>query len=267
MFQVGHIGITTFSKGIPYDAGFCRFWYTPIENILAWPSIDPLTQYLDSEPALKPDCSWYGPIAVPKSRLGYKESQETAKAGTWYKISVEGYYPGESPASRVNLENMPYHRYVAVGKLRAGGAHLLIGSSESWLDFDHEFTSIGKDAAGSKISFTGESYQKALILPSFTPSSYILPPGSSGPEPILSAGGANDVEVIPFFDISDLNIEWNTSLINRFGFFPVIEVWIMQSGTLTYNPTPYITTNANPPAQTSFNISFIQQETGYVIIK
>lgn len=267
MFQTGIAGITTFSKAIPYTGGCCSLWYTPWQNILAWPGINPVTQVLDAEPSLKPGTNWYGPVAIPRSEIGFKEAQENSKAGAFYKQVVEGYYPGDDPLSRVNLENMAFYRYVVVLKMRAGGMHLLLGSLDSWMDFDSDFTSVYDEASASKIAFSGESISKAFILPSFSPSSYVLPPGPEEGETVVTAGGANDVEYIPFTAVSTVSFAWNASRINRFGTFPLIEVWVMRDGVLTYNPVVSITTDANPPAQTVFNINMVEAETGVIIIK
>mgnify|MGYP001605830582 CR=1 FL=1 len=71
MLQSGYIGINAFTKGLIYDAGWCEFYFTPIENIESWPTVSPITQELDGEPILKSGSSWYGPINIANQQLGY----------------------------------------------------------------------------------------------------------------------------------------------------------------------------------------------------
>lgn len=267
MFQTGYSGITTLSANLPYEGGFCRWWYIPVQDVAFWPSINPQTGYLVGEPVLKAGKAWFGPVSVPNSKLGYKETQEKAKPGIFYKQQIEGIYPGDSPASRVNLENMAHYRFVAVGKLRAGGMHLLIGSEESWLEFDHEFTT-NHDAATAKIVFAGETVQKALVLTEFNAASAIPPPdGSTGGDPSPTPGGANDVEVIGFTESDNITVQWNSLRSSRFGSFPLIEVWTKEAGIYTLNSIVDITIDAPPPAQSLFNISLTGPATGFIVVK
>ena len=170
MFQTGYKEITSFSKGLSFIGGICQFWFTPKQNILIFPKIDPLTQYLDGDIVLKDDSFWHGPVAVPDGRRGFSETQEKNKAGLFYKTKVYGIHPGHGRPNHINLENLAWHQFVIVAKVRSSGAFLVFGNNEVGLDFDHEFkTEDGgnKGTANTTFTFTGESIAKALILPSF----------------------------------------------------------------------------------------------------
>lgn len=156
---------------LPIQGGICRLYYTPLENIAAWPAINPATQVASAQPTLVGGRQWYGPLNVPEASLGYTETLNTAKQGTTWKLAVEGIHPGESTASRVNMENMPYHRYAVVAKLRTGGMWILVGDKETGLDFSAKFTTGkgSKNVAETTFVFNGESPSNAIELPSFTP--------------------------------------------------------------------------------------------------
>lgn len=150
--------------------GFCKWWYVPIEWIEIFPAIDPLTQTLLSEPVLVADATWFGPVLVPDRMVGWKETQERARAGIYFKEKVEGFIPGNDPAQHINLQNSIYHQFCIIGMLRNGDGYRIIGSDQSGLDLDHETSSgIGQpDTPGSKLVFTGEQVYKALVLSGFS---------------------------------------------------------------------------------------------------
>src|SRR4051812_25162894 len=128
MFQTGYKGIQGFSTRLPYDGGFCKWYFTPKENISLFPEIDPATQFLSAEPVLIDGATWF--IAkVPNNQLGFEEDLQQGKGGIFYKQKVSGFHVGDSGTSRVNLENMPHHEFVIVGKLRAAGLYLIIGDN------------------------------------------------------------------------------------------------------------------------------------------
>jgi hypothetical protein len=153
-----------------YIGGFCKWWYTPIENIASFPAVNPVTQLLNSEPVLQAGKTWYGPITVPESKTGWKEDPQRTKPGISYKQRVEGFNPGLSANNHINLENLIHHQVCIVGKVRSGGFYIILGNDQAGLDIDHNETSgIGSAGMpGTELVFTGEFKNKALILPSFT---------------------------------------------------------------------------------------------------
>lgn len=273
MFTTSYAGITTMHKKLPYDGGICRWWYIPIEFISTWPPVDPQTQFLSAEPILAGK-SWFGPVAVPDKELGFTESQERAKAGVYWKQLVEGYLPGDSALSRVNIENMAFHQYAIVAKQRAGGLFLLIGNEESGLDFDANYAT-GKgnfESSGSKLAFSTESISKAFVLPDFQGIN-VLPPingdgsggGYGGPT------GKNTAEIIEFFEQSSLTFSWTTGRKNTFGSYPEIQVWFLREsgdsepGYDLANVPIYV--DAKPPSTNNFTVDFTGPATGFVVIK
>lgn len=271
MQATGYKGITTLSKGLPYRGGICKWYYTPLENIGLWPAVNPLTQYLTAEPILQNGATWYGPVHVPNDTLGYSEKLERGRAGISYNTKIEGNYPGDSADSRVNLENMPYHRFAVVAQMRAGGLFLLIGAPEAGLQFATEYLSGegATDAAGSKFAFTGNHLYKAFVLPAFAGANTTPAPGSSGGGSGSSGGtsGANDVEIIPFSNQASITIPWTAGRTARFGSYPMLQVWFTDIAATPQLVQVPILVDAAPPLQTNFIIDLTGNANGYVIIK
>lgn len=265
MFQTGYLGYTTFSKGLPYNGGFCKWWYIAKEAITSFPAINPVTQYLAAEPAVSEP--WRGPVRVPQDQLGFAETLKRNSIGLYYQEKVSGYYPGVDPASWINLENMAYHEFVIVGKLRAGGMHLVIGNDQYGLILDAAFESAGNASAGTTFSFSGDLLNKALVLPSFTGTNVILPPGTTGTGTTPIPDDMREPEIFPFDQETQITIEWDATRKLRFGAFPVVEVWYNEDGALRLNPNAAITVDAFPPNTTLFTVALNAPGPGIVMIK
>ena len=169
MNQTAYTGINNLIKGLPMIGGFCKFWYIPLEEVDAIPPIDPANQVLDGTIVLKEGKAWRGPVPVPDKQLGFTENARISKSGVSYEIKVSCQYPGDIPGARVNFDNMAYSKYIIVGKLRATGFYVLIGSLEAGADFSADFDS--GSAAGNpalnKIAWTHEQINKALVIATF----------------------------------------------------------------------------------------------------
>jgi hypothetical protein len=268
--QTGYSGINTFYSGLQYDGGFVEWYYIPKEKIAVWPSLKN-NQELDAEPQLVGGATWYGPVKVPQSTVGFIETQERSSAGPFYKIAVEGIQPGEGRENRIILENMPYYEFIVVGKLRAGGFWVMIGNKESGLQFDHKSDN-GKgffNAAKNEFSFIGEAIHKALILPSF-----ILQPSTPSPDaPDVDPGGGgsgdtttNSTETIEFNNTDSVVIPWTNERKASFGIFPLIQVWFDDGLKFSIANVPIICDQA-PPLTTSFTIDLTGVGSGFIQIK
>jgi hypothetical protein len=261
MHQTGYKGITTFNSMLSFTGGFCQWYYTPKENIALWPEIDPKTQYLINEPLLIGGASWFGPVKVPDTQLGFVEEEQKTSAGIYYKQKVSGVYPGDSGPSRINLENMPYYEFVVVGKMRAGGLYLIIGNKDYGLDFLQTYKSGEgvKQNAGSEFSFGGDSLTKALLLTSF------LGDNVTPPDEIIggTTGAVTGQEIIFFTNQSEVLIQWTIARKANLGIFPTIQVWFTDEGTPHIARVP-ILVDAAPPNQTLFTIQNSGNATGFV---
>lgn len=252
---------------VPYVGGFCRWWYTPVQNIAVFPYIDPQTQKLVAEPTLHAGSTWYGPVTVPDHELGWDEDMQAGKPGHWYKEKVYGFMPGINAASHINLQNLAYHKVVVVGKVRAGGNYYIIGNQYSALDFTFNSTTGGgaMGVPGTRITLTGEGIENACLLPSFAPADFLPPVGSSPGDPIINTP---DMETINFTDVNSITVDYNTTRRNRFGNFPNIEVWMLDAVTNKYykSTSAEILVDGAPPNQTIFTVKPGEHSTGFIIL-
>lgn len=264
MQQTATQGIKNLYKKLPFEAGICRFWYIPVNEVASVPALNPQTQYSYDQPILLNSGSvWRGPVAVPTSTLGFTESQERYSDLPFYQQKIVGNSPGNAPQQQVNIENMAYGKYLVVAKLRAGGFYVLIGTPNSPADFDAQFTTGNNAEAKHAIAFTAESIQKAIVLPSFDgdASGYIYPCDG------VPSGVANDTEIIVFTSQTSQVINWNTTRLNRFGIFPTVECYVQDSTGLYYKHLDQPYADAPPPSFTNLYYEFSGPTTGFIIIK
>lgn len=266
MFQLGYTGLTALPLNSTYVGGLRRFWYLPIEDVAAWPRVNAANQHLVAEPQLKPGKAWFGPIDVPRNKLGYTETAKRTKAGPYWEIKVDGTYIGESQLSRIQIGNMLYHRYLVVGQVRAGGYFLLFGSPDCWLDFTPEVRSGNgpDDTTMVPLSFSTESVANAFILPSFTSATIGQAIGAT-------PGGSttmNQKEIIYFADAPQITIPWTPARLAKFGQIPAVQVWL-QEGT----DPPFLANagsielDAPPPSTTEIRVNLGGNPTGFILIE
>lgn len=275
MLQTGYKGFTTLSKGLPYNGGFCKWYYADKAQLLSLPAIDPLTQYLKAEPTISG--SWFGPVQVPNDQLGFEETPKRDSAGLYWQHKITGFYPGDNAASRINIENLHFYELVVVGKMRAGGMFLLTGTPDHGLQFDAAYSSDGKKAAGNNFTLTANLLNKAFVLPSFAGSKLIPPADGNSGSGSGSSGGSSSSPLpggvvepaLYMFNDNDneVNIAWSEDMRARFGEYPLIEVWYNENGTYRLNTTPIISVDNMPPFTTLFTVTINTPGPGIIVIK
>ncbi len=262
------MGVTNIYRRLPYLGGICKWWYVPIQEVDNIPGINPLNQYLLGEPVLKADKFWRGPVPVPDSQLGFTETQKNDAIGTYYEVKLQAQAPGDAPQARINYDNMAYNRYLVVGKLRAGGFYVLLGSMDSPLDFDniHSNGPGSNEAASTKIAFSGESMCRALVIAEFNgdESGYIYPDGVTGPS---GSSKTNETEIIYITAESSKTITWTPTRMNKFGVFPEVECYLTDEDGALYKAPVQPTINAAPPYFTEMQFDFSGTQTGFISIK
>ncbi len=214
-----------------YYGGICRFWYTPVENILANAILNPITQLYNAEPTLLPGKQWYGPVEINADNIGFAQPATKTTAGILYKpkvaLSIYGFYP----TAQVNYANMQNHRYCIVAQLRAGGFYLLIGSKEAPLFFQPDFSTGFNipEAIGTSIQFANETKHPAKMLLSFNGTNTI--PAQFEPVTVFKPSQG---EIITFNPSGDTTITYTEERKNKFGLLPAIEVWAKDTDTGNY---------------------------------
>lgn len=267
MNQTAYRGVSNLIRKLNYTGGFCKFWFIPKEEIATFPIVDPATQYLLTDITLLDGKNWRGPVQVPDRQLAFTETMEVSKAGPFYKQKVVANYPGDVPASRINLDNMAYHEFVIVGKLRSGGFYVVIGNQETAANFDQEYDSGSSNgnASMNKIAFTHEQIYKALVLPSFN--------GDVSSDTSTGAGGGitgnltNETEIIYINDESSKEVEYTTTRREKFGDFPEVECWLRDDTGTYYKAAVQPVVDALPPDFTTITWDFGSNVTGFIILK
>jgi len=262
MLQTGYKGFTTLAKGLPYNGGFCKWYYADKAQLLHLPAIDPFTQYLKEEPPISG--SWFGPVQVPNDQLGFEETPKRDSAGLYWQHKITGFHVGDNAASRINIENMHFYEFIVVGKMRAGGMYLLIGTPDHGLQFDAAYSSDGKKAAGNNFTFTANLLNKAFVLPAFSLDKTLPPSDDTG----NSDNNMNKTLVFPFDETqTGLQVDWTAENKATYGLYPLIEVWYSEAGELRLYPNPVITVDAFPPQTTKFTITLNMPGPGVIIFK
>lgn len=266
--QTAYTGLKPLQQNVySYLGGFCKWWYIPFEDVAIFPRINAANQYLTGEPVLKAGKSWFGPIAVPRDQFGYTENLKRVKAGHYYETKIEGVHIGDSPESRINLQNMPFHDYLVVGKVRAGGFYKLFGTPDSPLEFNPAYKSGNgpADTAQTTLAFITEQIDKAFVLPSFIGD--VTAPENGGTGPGGSDSMANQKEIIPFNAGVITSIPWTATRLNKFGTMPLVEVYLQEPGELPYlSVGGSIEIDAPPPAFTEMTIKPGANLPGFIVI-
>ncbi len=269
MYQTAYVDLQSIGRlRVPYSGGFCKWWYTPIQNIASFPAVNPVTQLLNSEPILQAGKTWYGPVTVPDRRLGWEEDLKRVKAGLYYSGKVEGFMPGMDIANHINLQNLAYNQVCIVGRVRSGGFFLILGNDVAGLDLDVNTTSgYSLDGIpGSKLMFTGESINRALILPSFAGIS-TPPPGTAttGTSGGLTGSGGTP-EIIHFTNQTTIDVPYTAARRTSYGDFPLIQIWISDGSSIYLVPGPDISVDLPAPNQTNFQININGPVSGFIIL-
>jgi len=265
--QTGYLGIQTLQYNLPYDGGFCEWYYANIQDVNNWQSINPDTQELIAAPTLFNGINWNGPIKTPNNSLSYKESLKNSNAGIFYEQILDANQIGSNRTNRVYLENLAHYQFVIVGKVRAGGYYVVIGNKNAGM----KLVTVEDIGAGqfktnkTDLIFTLKSQHKALVIPSFQGNNSDAVNGST----YTNITNGNDYEKINFTTTNQdpvFTFQWTNTRKIRFGQFPLIEVWSTATGTPTKDTSPNITCDSST-APTIFSINRTGDDTGFIIIK
>lgn len=257
---------------MPYNGGVCTLYYTFIENIASFPTINPANQQLTGEPVLKPGATWYGPIDLPDSLTGFTETTARTKGGIYFKTKGVAAIPGSNSDVHINLGNIAYHQLCVVAKLRSGGFWVVYGNDRKGMDVDIE-AATGEGAKSvhlNKLSFTYECPNRSPVLPSFQGDN--SQPPASGSTTIIIINQP-DMERIDFTNQTTVSVEWTIDRRNRFKEMPIIECWLLQNDQSAPNYGSYylanisITLDAAPPNTGNFFVNVGGPASGFIIIK
>lgn len=141
--------------------GLCSLTLFKIEDVQAWPDVNPLTGIIDAAIQLLPGKSLYIVQAAEKGRQ-FDEEQKYDNAGPYADIKVEGMLGGNNSANILSLIAAPYHRWGIIVADR-NGCYRLIGNRDSGARLTWAYTS--GDATTSRKVNLSFNWQSPLPAP------------------------------------------------------------------------------------------------------
>jgi hypothetical protein len=102
-----------------YAGGLCPVYFTPFENVLEWPPINPLTGRVDGTIVLRADASIYLASFNPQTKE-FTEATKESPAGDWHEMVLNATLPGNSAENILSLNAILYHRHFVLFKDKHG---------------------------------------------------------------------------------------------------------------------------------------------------
>lgn len=142
--------------------GICYFYFTPWENVLQWPDINPLTGSCIGDVVLKDGKQWYR-CQVINPNKAYTEKHNSSDVGNYMQCEVTGFLPDDQPDIAYSMNEMRYHRF-AIVIVERNGIKRLIGDQfySAYFSFDYD-TSDDSGVRGRKLSFSWMSPDGAPV--------------------------------------------------------------------------------------------------------
>lgn len=153
--------------------GLCSFVIFKKEDVLSWPSKNPLTGYLSSTVQLKPGKSFYLVAATDKERTFTEEKKDGAE-GPYYEMAVTGVLAGSTPSNTLSVEEMQFSHWGIIVHDRSGETRL-IGSADACAKFFNKYSSA--DIAGSRKRNISFAWQFPLPAPIYTAQAFTITVG------------------------------------------------------------------------------------------
>lgn len=122
-----------------YPAGLCKCLYTPWENVLTWPTINPETGGIDDDIELKPGTVLYT-AELNKQTQSFDEETQKGSAGTSRPMEINATLPGNTEENILILDTMMYHKFLVVFEER-DGIFRFFGNQDSGADLSFKYTS------------------------------------------------------------------------------------------------------------------------------
>lgn len=121
-----------------YPGGLCEVLFTPWENVLTWPAIDPLTGGVSDEIELRPSTVLYTAELNQQTKIFGEETQE-ASPGHFHAMEVAATLPGNVPENVLILSSMKFHRFLVIFKSKNGDFRFL-GNEDSGAKLSYRYT-------------------------------------------------------------------------------------------------------------------------------
>lgn len=161
------------------SGGLASIYFVPIEDVASLAAPTPDTGKI-AKVELKAGKQFYAAVPII-NRRSFDEQPQQGDGGTYFTMTVEGFFPFDDEAMHVPFNSMKHSQFLVFVELHSGNVKV-IGNLERGADFQHGFnTEDGyTNIPGTTIRFTWESPHNA---PLFDPS------GTVGPNGTGDAGG------------------------------------------------------------------------------
>lgn len=146
------------------NSGLCLIQFCKWEDVISWPAIHPITGICSTPIILQPGANWHI-IFAPDNDRAFTEQQQNSAPGSYYRIQVTGYLPGNDQETLQKIAPMPYHQYAMIVKDRHGLLRL-IGDRDSGAEFSNSYTSGNQSGIRKRsLTFLWESVNPCPVYP------------------------------------------------------------------------------------------------------
>jgi len=145
-----------------YPGGLCEILFTPRENVLTWPTIDPLTGGISEEIELRPSTVLYTAELNQQTKTFGEETQD-ALPGHFHQMEVAATLPGNVPENVLILSTMKFHRFLVIFKSK-NGEYRFLGDEDNGAKLSYKYTEGDNGKSRNRdIKFTWSSQNAAPI--------------------------------------------------------------------------------------------------------
>ncbi len=150
--------------------GLCKIIYFRHEDVLLWPSINPVTGILSDAVQLKVGRLFYYCQATEKERSFSEENKEDG-IGSYVEMEVSSRLAGNTSANVLSIDKMRFHRYGIIVHDRNGDQRL-IGNEDSGAKFFSQFST--SDISGSRMRQVRWTWQHPLSAPIYQADAFVI---------------------------------------------------------------------------------------------
>jgi hypothetical protein len=159
-----YTSIGSLTRPVVKNSGLCLIQFCKWEDVSQWPSIDPNTGICNTPIQLVPGANW-NIFFAPDNDRAFTEQQQDSAPGSYYRVQVTGYIPGNDQATLQKIAPMPYHQYAMIVKDRDGLLRL-IGDRDSGAEFVSNYTSGNQSSIRRRsITFSWETVNPCPVYP------------------------------------------------------------------------------------------------------
>lgn len=139
MYHNTYLPVMSLSKAPVKTGGLCKIFFFKIEDVKAWPAIDPLTGIMSASIELKEGAVLYICDTIDQGR-SFEENQKDNLAGPYWDIIVKGSLRGSNASNILSTQKMVHHQWGIIAEDR-NGVTRLIGNQDSGADFIQNYNS------------------------------------------------------------------------------------------------------------------------------